>query len=578
MPKFLQVAIGQCSDKGLKEINQDFHGVLVPKEPALTSKGVAIALADGISSSEISQLASDAAVNGFFADYYCTPDSWTVKTSVQRVLDATNSWLYAQTRNSPYRFSMDKGYVCTFTALVIKSNTAHIFHVGDTRVFHLAGDRLEQLTEDHRIWASPEKSYLQRALGMRNQLQLDYKTLTANVGDVFVLATDGVYEFAADKFMIDAIRSHGDNLDAAARAIVDEALERGSADNLTIQLVRVLQLPDQGVNELCQHLTALPFAPELRPGMLFDGYEINRQLHASHRSYLYLATDTDTNAQVVIKIPSVDQRNNSDYLERFLMEEWVARRINNAHVLRPCEQVRKRNYVYIVMEYIKGPTLTQWLLDHPKPDVETTRRIVEQIATGLQAFHRQEIVHQDLRPDNIMIDANDTVKIIDFGSTQVAGLDELSGHKEWNHILGTAQYAAPEYFLGEPGSARSDIFSLGVVAYQMLSGRLPYGTEVAKSTTRAAQRKLNYATVLDDERTIPAWVDSAIRKAVHPDPYKRYTEVSEFVYDLRHPTREFLSKTRPPLLERNPILFWKGVSLILAILLVIVSAKYRELS
>ncbi len=137
MSNQLRISIGQGSDKGVKEINQDFHGACIPKEPLLTSKGIAVGLADGISSSEVSQHASEVAVKGFLEDYYCTPESWTVKTSVQRVLKATNSWLYLQTRNSPYRFSPDKGYVCTFTTLVIKSNTAHIFHVGDTRVYRL---------------------------------------------------------------------------------------------------------------------------------------------------------------------------------------------------------------------------------------------------------------------------------------------------------------------------------------------------------------------------------------------------------------------------------------------------------
>ena len=120
MQNQLRISIGQRSDKGRKEINQDFHGVYVPKEPALTSKGIAIGLADGISSSDVSQYASETAIKGFLEDYYCTPESWTVKTSVQRVLAATNSWLYAQTRNSPYRYSPDRGYVCTFTTLVIK--------------------------------------------------------------------------------------------------------------------------------------------------------------------------------------------------------------------------------------------------------------------------------------------------------------------------------------------------------------------------------------------------------------------------------------------------------------------------
>lgn len=565
----LRISVGQCSDQGRKPLNQDFHGVMTPKEPLLSSKGIAVALADGISSSKVSQIASQSSVKGFLEDYYSTSESWSVQTSVQRVLQATNSWLYRQTRNSPYRYEMDRGYVCTFSALVIKSATAHIFHAGDTRVYSVSGRHLEQLTEDHRLWVSREKSYLSRALGMRNRLEIDYHARTVELGDTFVLATDGVYEFVDEGFVTETIRRHHEDLDHVARLIVDAALGQGSQDNLTIQIVRIEQLPGHDIEALHEQATGLPFPPELSPRMIFDGYEIVRELHRSSRSHVYLALDSDTGEQVVLKLPSTDLRDDPAYLERFLMEEWVARRVDNAHLLKPCAQTRKRNYLYIVTEFIEGQSLSQWMTDHPNPDLETVRNIAEQIARGLRALHRQEMLHQDLRPNNIMIDKTGTVKLIDFGSVRVAGIAELASTVEQPHILGTAQYTAPEYFLGEAGSPHSDLFSLGVIVYQMLSGELPYGTQVARATSRAAQNRLVYRSVLDDERTIPAWIDGTLRKALHPNPYKRHDAISEFIYDLRHPNPVFLRQDRPPLLERKPLLFWKGLSLVLLIVVII---------
>ena len=577
MTNQLNVSIGQQTDKGRKEINQDFHGACIPKEPQLTAKGIALCMADGISSSEVSQHASEVAVKNFLEDYYCTSESWTVKTSVQRVLKAANSWLYLQTRNSPYRYSPDRGYVCTFTALIIKSNTAHIFHAGDTRVYRVAGHHLEQLTEDHRLWVSKDKSYLRRALGMGEQLNFDYQSLALEVGDIFLLATDGVYEFTDETFITDTLNNHHDDLDNAAALIIDEALAQGSNDNLTLQIVRIDQLPQQEVGELCQQLTTLPFPPELKSRMVFDGYEIIRELQISHRSHIYLAVDTETQEQVVIKAPSVDLRSDPHYMERFLMEEWIARRINSIHVLKPCQQRRKRNYLYIVTEYIKGKTLKQWMIDHPTPDLERVRSIIEQIATGLRAFHRQEMFHQDLRPDNIMIDETDTAKIIDFGSVRVAGLveDKTPAHEQT--VLGTALFTAPECFLGEAGSVRSDLFSLGVIGYQLLSGgKFPYGTQAGKAFTKTAQNRLSYYSLLNENRTIPGWVDEAIKKAVHPAPHKRYEAISEFTFDLRHPNKAFINKTRPPLMERNPVAFWQGVSLILAITVIILLVRLQH--
>ena len=570
MSRQLQIAVGQHSDKGRKLINQDFHGIYVPQEPQLSSKGICIALADGISSSDVSQIASESAVTGFLDDYYCTSEAWSVKKSAQQVLLATNSWLHAQTRQSQYCYeAKDRGYVCTFSAMVLKSTSAYIFHVGDTRIYHLQGDTLEQLTDDHRVSVSQDKSYLSRALGMDIHLDIDHHSLLLEAGDIFIFATDGVYEHTSSPFMISTIREQLDNLDEAAKIIVEEALKQGSEDNLTIQIVRVEQLPQQSADEVYQQLTSLPFPPELEARTIFDGYEIIRKVHGSSRSHVYLARDIESNDQVIIKTPSVDLRGEPAYLERFLMEEWVARRLNNAHVLKPCRQTRKHNYLYVATEFIDGQTLSQWMVDNPEPGVETVRGIVEQIAMGLRAFHRLEMLHQDLRPNNIMIDRSGTVKIIDFGATRVAGVLEIESPLLRQHILGTAQYTAPEYFLGEAGLVRSDMYSLGVIAYQMLSGRLPYGTEVAKSGTKAAQKKLSYQSVLDDNRQIPVWIDEAIKKAVHPDPYKRYDEISEFMYDLRHPNKRFLYNVRPPLIERSPILFWKGVSLTLAFIIII---------
>ena len=573
MSSRLKISVGQHSDKGRKEVNQDFHGVSVPTEPLLTSKGIAIALADGISSSDVSQVASKAAVTGFLEDYFSTSETWSVRKSAQCVLMATNSWLHSQTQQSQHRFNKDKGYVCTLSVVVIKSTTAHILHVGDSRVYRLRDDTLEQLTEDHRHWISQDKSYLSRAMGINQQLEIDCQVLPVKKGDIFLLATDGVYEYADADFIIKTVNENEHDLDTAAKVIVDEAYQQGSTDNLTAQIIRVDELPVQDADEIYQQLTELPFPPILKARSNFDGYQIIREVHASSRSHIYLATDIETNTQVIMKTPSIDLRDDPAYLERFLMEEWIARRINSAHVLKPCAQTRQRNYFYIVTEFIDGQTLTQWMIDNPKPDVETVRGIIEQIAKGLFAFHRMEMLHQDLRPENIMIDSTGTVKIIDFGATRVAGLMEITSPIERNNILGTAQYTAPEYFLGESGTSRSDMFSLGVIAYQMLSGRLPYGTKVSQSRTKAAQRKLIYKSVLDDEREIPVWFDEALRKALHPNPYKRHEELSEFLYDLRHPNQEYLNKTRPPLMDRNPVFFWKSVSFILTVIIVILLMK-----
>jgi len=573
MSGHLKISFGQYSEKGRKESNQDFHGACIPEEPQLSAKGIAVALADGISSSSVSQIASQSAVRVFLEDYYCTSPALSVKKSAQQVLMAVNSWLYSQTQQSPYRYEKDRGYVCTMSALVLKSTTAHLFHAGDARIHRLRDGNFEQLTHDHRIQVSSEQSYLSRALGIQAHLDIDYQALRIEQGDVYVFTTDGVHEFVSARVMINAIKDHAGDLDAAARLMAREAFDRGSGDNLTAMIVRVDAVPEQSANEVHRQLTELPFPPALAARMTFDGFTIVRELHSSSRSHVYLASYDQATAPVVIKTLAIELQSDVPHLERFLMEDWVAQRISNAHVVKAAARGRRRNYLYTVTEFIEGQTLHQWLIDNPKPSVETVRGLVEQIADGLLAFHRLEMLHQDLRPQNVMIDATGTVKIIDFGATRVAGISEIDSPLARSELLGTLQYTAPEYFLGESGTPRSDLYSLGVIAYQMLSGRLPFGAEVPKARTRAAQRQLKYRSVLDDEREIPAWLDEVLRKATHQDPAKRYEELSEFVYDLRHPSEGYLSRTRAPLLERNPAAFWKGVSLILATIIVVLLVR-----
>jgi len=575
MPRKLQISIGQHSDKGRKETNQDFHGILIPNEPLLGLKGIAVVLADGISSSSVSQVASESAVKSFLTDYYCTSESWSVKTSAHRVLAATNSWLHAQTRRSQYSYDRDKGYVCTLSAMVIKSATAHIFHVGDSRIYRVAGNTLEQLTEDHRVVVSSEQSYLSRALGINPQIEIDYQALQLESGDVFLLATDGVYEHVSPRFVANAIKDNPQYLDRAARVIVQQALQQGSADNLTVQIVRIDQVPDSEAAEVFGQSSELPLPPLLEARMMFDGYRIVRELHGSSRSHIYLAVDGETDALVAIKIPSIDLRDDPAYLKRFMMEEWVARRIDSPHVLKPCLHSRKRNHLYVVTEFIDGQTLTQWMIDHPRPDLETVRGMVEQIAMGLRAFHRKEMLHQDLRPDNIMIDKTGTAKIIDFGSTRIAGVVEAESPAGHRDILGTAQYTAPECLQGEGSSPRSDLFSLGVITYQMLTGKLPYGSEMARARTKSQFSRLKYRSASDENPDVPVWIDGALRRAVHPDPYKRYESLSEYTFDLRHPNAGYLDSARTPLIERNPLLFWKGTTAILALIIIALLAAHH---
>lgn len=560
MASQLKVTVGQFSDRGSKPTNQDCCGVKIPDEVLCQTKGIAIAIADGISSSEHSKEASSACITGFLADYFSTPETWSVKKSVQQVLTALNGWLYNQGKHERNRH---KGHVTTLSALILKSTTCHVIHIGDSRIYQLREGYLKQLTIDHKTWVSKEKNYLSRAMGADTHLEIDYSKHSIEQGDIYILTTDGTHEYVSEEVLIKIIHENRDNLDKAAEIIVRQAQTNDSPDNVTCQLIEINELPSQDPNDVFQQLTELPFPPELAEGMNIDGYRIIREVSSSSRSQLYLVEDTETGMKLILKTPSVNYEDDPAYIDRFIREEWIGRRINNQHVVKVYEPTRRRRFLYLISEFLEGSTLRQWMRDHPDPELEEVRILVEQIAKGLQAFHRLEMLHQDLKPENILIDSAGTVKLIDFGSTKVAGIAEISTPIAQTNLLGTKNYTAPEYANDQPGSNRSDIYSLGVITYEMLSGKLPYGGMPNNWKKKNLAAEMHYTPLTDHNSSVPKWLSATLKKAVHPDPKQRYDELSEFLHDFRHPNPNLSIEDHRPLLERNPVKFWQGLCVIL---------------
>ena len=563
MASKLSIRIGQYTDAGNKSTNKDSHGYKIPSAELCRTKGIAAIIADGVGGNEYAKQASEACVIGFLADYFSTAETWTVKKSALQVLTTLNSWLYNQGRSEsdPHR-----GKLSTLSALVLKSTTAHLIHIGDSRIYRLRNNQLKQLTADHKTWVSKDKSYLSRAMGADIHIDIDYSKHSIEAGDIFLLTTDGVHEYVSDVDMGDVLHMQRNNLERAAGLIALKALESNSPDNVTCQALSVDELPDQDPDEVYRELTELPFPPELNEGMIIDGYRVVRELHASNRSQLYVVRDVDTGFQFVMKTPSVNYEDDPAYIERFKLEEWVGKRVDNPHVVKVYEPQRRRRFLYLITEYVQGVTLRQWMHDHPQPDLTEVRGLVDQIVKGLQALHRLEMLHQDLKPENIMIDVVGTIKLVDFGSIKVAGIAEIATPIERVNLLGTKNYTAPEYAHNQPGTNASDIYSLGVITYQLLTGYLPYGEMPGNWKNKDVAKRLYYTPAVRYVSNLPLWVDEFLKKATHYNPAKRYSELSEFLFDFRNPSPNLTYPERVPIIERNPLKFWQGLSLFLTML------------
>ncbi len=551
---------GQATDAGRKEHNEDCIGIRIPDEPLLTTKGVVAIIADGVSSAEAGKLASETSVIGFLTDYFSTPESWTVKTAAHKVLIALNRWLWGQ----GHRFQeARKGYVTTLSVLILKSRTAHIFHVGDTRIYRLR-ERMEQLTTDHVTYVNEDTKYLSRALGLERWPEVDYLATDVREGDIFFLCTDGVHDFLQDRWIAGQLRGMGESPDACCRDIIAEALRAGSDDNLSCQAIRVEAVDAEDEEAVHRRLTELPFPPALDKGMVLDGYRILKEIHASNRSQVYLVEDTASSQRLVMKTPSVNFDDDPAYIERFIMEEWIGRRIDSPYVARVVEPRQLRSCLYYLTEYVPGITLAEWIRQNPRPDIREVIIIIEHIARGLLKFHRRETVHQDLKPKNVVLDGNGVPKIVDFGSCHVGGIAEIDSPIERDLILGTRSYSAPEQMWGQGADTRADLFSLGVICYEMLTGKPPYAGGLDRVTSPADLEQLAWVPASEHNPLVPLWMDAALRKALALRREQRYADFSEFIYDLRHPNPGLQRASAAPLAERDPLLVWKCLVAVLA--------------
>lgn len=572
----LAVERGGYSSAGVKPRNEDAFAAYVPHGNALAMKGIAACIADGASCSDNAQLASETSVAHFISDYYSTPDTWPVKTAAARVLSALNSWLFHHGRQQTL---LHNGLVTTFSALVIKSTTAHIFHAGDSRIYRQRNNRLELLTTDHTHYQRDGSALLTRALGMDSHLEMDYSTEDIERGDLFLLSTDGVHGVLTQQDMLALLLHEHADLERHARAIVDAALHKGSTDNVSCLLLRVTELPHADIEEVHRQLTQLAIPPALEPGNRIDAFTVQRVLYSGTRSHLYLVQSASDKKLYVLKAPSPNFADDPQYLEGFIREQWVASRIQHAGVMKVFPRPPQSPFLYLLCEYIEGQTLRQWLFDHPRPTLDSVRAIAREIVGALRALQRLHMTHRDLKPENIMLTRDGHVKLIDFGTVHISGLDEIASPLREDNPVGSADYIAPEYLLGGNGAVYSDIFSLGVIVYEMLTGKLPFNLTAQQQRHLKSIHVYEYTSARAHRDDLPLWLDLTLQKATHPSVAQRYQALSEFLHDLSTPNEAMMrAHRRQPLLQRNSLRFWKNAALIFFVIALVETAIliYRQ--
>jgi protein phosphatase len=575
MPKTdeLQVDIASHSIQGLKDNNEDAVGFLVPDESSvLEGKGIVLAVADGVSSAEAGKEASYTAISRFLSDYYQTPDTWSVKHCGQKILSSINLTLFKRSHEFA---SEEKGYLTTFTALVLKSRIAHFFHAGDSRAYLLRGGELKQLTRDHVASIGSGRSFLARAMGMDNSIQIDYSQLNLEVNDILLVTSDGIHDFLSEEKIIE-LMSDGSTCQMRIEALVKEAFDQGSDDNISGSLCQIGSLPNESLNDYNSKLTRLPFPPPLDEGVKLDGYKVLKELFASSRSQLYLVEDIDTGEQVVMKTPSINFEEDTGYIDRFIQEEWIGKRIDSEYVVRIIQQKRARTCLYYLMEHVQGISLDRWMEKNHFPKPKLAFSLVEQIAHGLAAFHKMETIHQDLKPGNILVDGDNNIKVVDFGSVFVAGLAEVFIPLEHEGVLGTATYSDPKYLLGKNTGVQGDLYALATITYEIFTGKLPYGDKIEECQTAFEYDRLRYLSATEANPIIPIWFDRTLARGVSFDLEQRYDNIPEFIKDLKNPNPVYLLNDPKVTKNKSQVLFWQLLSGFWILMLVLVVALFTQ--
>jgi serine/threonine protein phosphatase PrpC len=550
----LSISFEQKSEAGAKPQNQDTVGARIPEGNLLTTKGVAIAIADGVSSSNAAREASQTAISGFLSDYYATPDTWSTQQSAVRVIQSLNSSLWGRSQNSIY----GQGYLTTFSALILKGNTAFIFHVGDTRIYRLRQSQIELITRDHTQRIDKQTVHLSRAMGADSFLEVDMHRLELILGDIFILTSDGIHESIPANEFKQLVIEHQQDFSQLTEKMLATALQYKSEDNLSIQAVRIESLGAPTQDDSFQILSRLPFPPPLSIGQSIDGLQVKKILHESTRSQVYLVEDTQKRL-LVMKTPSALFNDDPAYIERFVMEAWIGARIQSTGVVRVLPSPESRSCLYYLTEYIPGLTLAELLKERGLLAIVDAVELIESLIRGIRAFHRKETLHQDLKPDNIVISSKGPI-IVDFGSCWVAGVQEAVTTITRDHILGTLDYSAPEYRYNGPVSSRSDQFSLAVLLYEMLTGKLPY-PQYANAMQLKDFQRLTYVSAMKHNPLVPYWLDKALEKALSINPQLRYAALSEWLQDLKRPNPDWLNPRAQPLMERNPVRAWQVIAL-----------------
>ncbi|MBI5276054.1 MAG: bifunctional protein-serine/threonine kinase/phosphatase [Burkholderiales bacterium] len=564
-----EIDIGFTSLAGTKEVNEDFAAAMLP-EPGHEALGAIAAIADGVSMGGMGREAAQTTVTSVVRDYFGTPETWDATVALDRIIGAQNSWLAGVNRRRQPACGLT-----TLTALVLRGQGYSLAHVGDTRAYLMREGEVTQLTHDHAM-DHPDMSHkLLRAVGAEDRLVVDYSQGEMHVGDVFVLVSDGVHGVLPARHFKTLPT---DTAQALSESLVQAALQKGSNDNATALVVRVLGVEEAGLHDENRAAQQLPVPPKLKVGDVIDGYSVTARVADNGINVLYQVRDTATRKLHALKTLHPSRAHDAEERAMLAHESWLAKRMRTSRAaenLVAVNDVPSPTAFYLLYDWHGGETLQQVLDRKQPPAVLQAVNAVTQVARALGRLHRQGVIHRDVKPANLHQGEDGVLRLLDLGVA-------LTGREpEAARLLhaGTPSYINPEQWgwraqggeaPPEAPDAQSDLFALGVTLYQLLTGgKLPYGDVLPYQAGRYWRDPIAPSR---HNPEVPIWLDHIALKAVARDKRQRFETAEEMLLALeRGASRPLTAPAASPLIHRDPAALWKiavGVSVLFNVLLV----------